>query len=208
MSMLRTLVFILCLFPILAYTAPMRCVEHAFLKNGFSMNDYNQCRALMNKCPASGALPDISCVDKVAAENKVCSQLHQLAQVTNGVLDLIVIEKNDQLLLVDQHFPADGQQHYYIISPKHCIVDTQIDPRDLSQALKNKYQKMELMLVNWEKPVLQTHNDGSQTINSKLKVTDTCLACKIVGYAQLKFDFDKKGVLTKISLEKFSENND
>lgn len=196
--------FIIGLFlPILANAAPPECKDYLFLKRGFYMNDYKICQESLKQCPLNGDMPDLACIDAIAKNNRACHQLDKLSKVINGNPSTLSAVSAGRFAIIDQILPADGQHSFYIISPRGCLVETNIDPRELDRSLLRKYRRKDLMTVNWESPKRHINTDGSQSFTALLKITDTCVACEVIGWAKIRFDFDKKGELIQTELESF-----
>jgi hypothetical protein len=205
---LKAVPFLIFSLPVLsAASSPVQCKNYGFLKQGFHLNDYTNCQSLIHQCPKQGLLPDQACVKQVIEKHQSCYQLKALSAAINGDPATISAEPMAKFTIIDQVFIADGQHSYYLISPQGCLVNTNIDPRVLSPSLKKQYKNTEFMHVNWDKPTSQNHPNGSQSFIATLKVTDTCLACKVIGWAKIRFDFAKNGILIKTSLESFRKGS-
>lgn len=182
------------------------CQQYSFLKNGFNINDYKICRALIRKCPLDGVLPEKSCVNHVILNNRLCGQFRALSKVLKMPVTVINAKKKNNFTIVNVTYIADGQHQYYLISPTGCMVDTKIDPRKLDNQLNEKYKKTDFMIVNWREPSYQMGTDDSKNFLVPLRITDTCLACKVIGFATIKFKFDKEGNFLGASLDKFKSS--
>jgi len=200
---MRCLIFISLLFPSLmhAAVAPI-CKPLPFLKGGFQAEKYKRCTTLMNQCPASGALPSADCAKEVG-KDAACNQLNKLAEALGTSITQIAMKQINAFRIVGIYFPADGQNHYFILTPKNCLVDTIIDPRKLDKSLEAKYPKTSFIIVNWNEPQFKKSNDA-ENFTAVLKITDTCMACKVIGWATLKFNFDKNGNYVSVDLVNFS----
>lgn len=181
------------------------CKPLPFLNSGFDLKKYKACTTLMNQCPAAGALPSPSCAKEISKE-PACQQLNKLAQAVNADLNQISTKQDGPFTLVDIYFPADGQNHYYIVTPQHCLIDTVVDLKKLNQKLAQQYPKTAFMTLNWDEPRYRIESDGTHNFYAHLVVTDTCVACKVLGYAKLKFNFAKQGNLIGVHLLEFSDH--
>jgi hypothetical protein len=199
----KPILVLLCLLPLVAHAAPT-CQYHDFLKNGIRQQDYKQCQALIQLCTEKGLSFDASCVKQTVANNDVCYQLDQIGQLTDGGVPFIVVEPQGQFALIDQIFPADGKDHYYIVSPQGCIVDTHMDPREFTKFLAKKFEKADFLLMNEGKPLIKNHSDGGVSFTTILKVTETCVACKVIGWARIEVTFAPNGKMTSTRLLNFS----
>lgn len=199
-----TFVFLL-FMPILTLArSANECTNGVLLTNGFNLENYTNCQALIKQCPPDGLMPNESCVRKVVEKNISCRQLNALVNVIDATPVTISAEQAGKIILVTQYFMADGQESYYLISSQACLITTNIDPRDLSASLKKRYKDTAFMAINYGKPTSQIHSDKSQSFIATLKVTKTCLACDIIGWAKIKFDFMENGHLEEINLESFN----
>lgn len=199
----KPILVLLCLFPLFANAGPT-CQYHDFLKNGIRQQDYKQCQKLLQQCTEKGLSFDASCVKQTVANNDVCYQLDQIGQLTEGAVPFIVVEPQGRFSLVNQIFPADGKDHYYIVSPEACIVDTQMDPRQFTSFLANKFKKADFLVMNEGKPRVKNHKDGRTSFITILKVTESCMACKVVGWARIEVMFAPNGKMTATKLLSFS----
>lgn len=181
------------------------CKKYSFLSGGFNIDNYKTCRALIQKCPTNGVLPETVCVNRVIVNNKVCNQFRSLAKALEMPVSVITVRKKSNYRIVNVTYIADGQHQYYLISPKGCMINTKIDPREIDKALAEKYKDTKFLVVNWRQPIYKKTADGV-TFLVPLRITDTCLACKVIGFATIKYKFDKKGNFLKASLDKFKSS--
>lgn len=184
-----------------------QCKSYEFLRQGFNWDNYENCQKLIHQCPRKGLFPDISCVMQVAKESPVCSQFRILSEVLGGDPSVITAEAKGPFAVVDHAFAADGQHGYYILSPQGCILDTNVDPFNLNAALKEHYEHVQVVIVNWDKPQFESLSDGTQSFTVLLKVTKNCLACEVIGWAKIRFDFTKDGEFIKTNILSFNREN-
>lgn len=137
----------------------------------------------------------------------VCQQTNRLAKQLNMPLSTISAEKVGEYTLITVYFIADGQQQYYIIAPDDSVINTLVDPRKVSKSLAKRYKNADFMLVNWDAPKYQAGANGQSSFVSQVRVTKTCLACEVIGFAKIKFDFSAQGHLSNVSLVSFGERN-
>lgn len=133
----------------------------------------------------------------------VCLQLKKLSAELKIFASLLTASQIGNLTLLEVRFPADGQKQYYLISRQGYLINTLIDPRSLNGALAKKYKKTDFLILNRDEPGWQIYPDGSQSFNFLLRIADTCLACRTIGWATLYFKFSKTGELNCISLLNF-----
>jgi hypothetical protein len=198
--------YILFALSALATNAPL-CKKDFTLLEAFNIADFQYCQSLIKKCPASAALPDEACVEKMTKKEPRCTQLREVAEKVHGTPATLTAESKGTVTLIEQLFRADGQNQYYIISSNSCLIDTMIDPRTLSASLRKKYKKVDFFIVNSGDPVFQTLLTGEKAFTVPLKVTDTCRACKAVGVATLVFQFDQGGTFQHVRLQNFKKGN-
>lgn len=198
--------FLLISLPLFASTGPFQtCKSYTFLKSGFNLTDAERCQAHLKSCPKTGPVLDQACVKKIVNTDLSCRQLNKLADALNADISTLSFEKLDQFILVDQVFPADGQHNYYIISPSGCMANTKVDPRRLSTSLNKIYKNTLFMIVNWGKPKFQVNPNGTVSFYVLLKVTKNCLACELIGWAKVRYDFAKNGRLVRTTLLSFGK---
>lgn len=202
----KSLLLILLLFPIIIYAKTSLCMDHRFLQKGFSLKHYTECKTLIGTCPNNGPLPGIHCVKIITAKNKVCSELNNLANQLQTDPSLLTAKQYNNLILIDQFFPGDGQHQYHIITPQSCLIDTHIDPRTLSVAVRKKTHGMNFLIVNWGAPTYKMNADGTQAFDIKLRISDNCLACELIGWAEITLNFDKLGNMSRIDFDKLSHD--
>ncbi|MBA3660411.1 MAG: hypothetical protein H0W64_01670 [Gammaproteobacteria bacterium] len=184
-----------------SYASPvLECKSYPFLKPAFSETNYRNCKQLLQSCPLSGPYPSTACIQQIAKNNRSCNQLSQLAKVLHATPATLSMERIGNFALIDQVFIADGQHSYYILTPKNCLINTKIDPRNLSAALKEDYKNFPFVITNWDKPKIVKTGDQITNIIATLKITKTCIACELVGYAQIHYEFDEAGKLINVNL--------
>lgn len=182
------------------------CKFPPYLAKGFDTNSYSQCDKFIKQCPGSGVLHEKSCVEGITKKYKSCAQFRKLVTELHLPANQVTVTSLGEFSVVTLTFPADGQFSYYIISPNGCLLDTKIDPRKLDSNLNSQFQNKSFMMTYAGEPQYQTNSDGTPSIAVVLRITDTCIACPLIGYAKIKFDFDKNGNLTKTSLVSFDKN--
>lgn len=203
-----TKIIFLLLFSLAAWAQPFTCTPKPFLANGFSLENYQQCKKVIATCPNNGPFPDIDCVNKVTAKHPFCTQLTALSDAIGTEPSLITAESYPPLTVIDRFFPGDGQDQYYIISADGCLIDSFIDPRGLNNAVKRKNKGTPFIITSGGDPTVQRNPDGTQTVKIKLRISDGCVACEIIGWATITLQFDKQGKVVDSSLEKFTHDDD
>jgi hypothetical protein len=205
-SNLKLSLLVLLITPALASaSSPKQCVNYAFLKNGFNMQAYQVCDAQLKKCPNEhGMIPAEACVKKVIETTPDCQQLNKLSQKVHGTLGLLTAAAaGKKFVIITQHYPADGQHSYYIISPLGYIVTTNIDPRSIDADLKKRYSTADFYTKTSGDIETGTASNGSMHFTVPLQVTKTCSACEVIGLAKVQFNFSSKGKPNKAKLVSF-----
>lgn len=178
------------------------CTRHPFLKQGFNIAQYGQCRKLIQQCSLNGMVVDESCIKKKSRANSVCKQLNQLSELVQMPIISITAQKIADFIVIDKKFSADGQDQYYLISPSGCMLDTQIDPRKLDSALASRYKNVDFIFVNVEEPRYKSGANDSHNFLLSFEIAQNCLACERIGRFTINFNFDQAGKLRKVSLVK------
>lgn len=199
--------FLLLLLPLFAKADNLpKNNYYPFLKQGFNISSYQKCRTLIRKCPLEGVFPALSCVNKIVGENRVCAQFAKVVDIVSADLTTLLAKQVKGFTLFDVLYTADGQHEYYILSKGH-LINTNSDPRSLSDVFAKQYKTTSLFIVNWGEPKYHVNPDGSQHFTTVLKITEGCLACPIIGWATLAFNFTKKGNFLSIKLIHFKPNS-
>ena len=201
---------ILFLFPcaLLANIGVEHYKSYDFLVGGFNMHNYRQCIRLIKKCPREekGRFLNQTCVNRVLNTEAMCYQYKSLLQLLDMPSIMITLKKLGMFAIVKIHFIADGQDWYQIITPEGKLIDTKIDPRDLSKFFAKKYAGRSFIVVNWSAPIYHLyHYRGVRSITVILRVTEGYRAGPVVGWARVKFDFTKDGKLLKVILLDFGK---
>lgn len=186
--------------------AASSCKSYSYLQPTFKFSEAQNCLASIKTCTIKNNMPDQACVSKIAAQNPSCKQVQQLANTLEANLSSLTITPVDQFYIVRQDFIADGQQTYYILSPVACLINTNIDARQFSRSLALAYRGKNWMSVNSGAPKVAKDKKGLTVFTVRLKVTDSCLACPILGWAYVNFVFDAKGTLIKRTVVSFNKS--
>lgn len=186
-------------FPITASNDAEKTVN---LSNGLDLTNFNKCQALLHQCPAAGPFINEACVTRQITMHPICEQLKQLSKITGVSASLIEAKRMNNLDLITLNYPADGQTDYYIVTPTGRLIHTTIDPRTLSTQLSKTFAKQSWMIVAWGKPAF-----SKQSVLATLRITKECLACEVVGWARLRFDFDTQGHYVEAHLIDFNKKN-
>lgn len=205
---LKTLCLASYMFSILSFANMQPGSHHySFLAHGLNLNNYQLCLAKIQDCPLDQQFRNEKCVNRVLKSHHFCNQLRQLAHAINVSASQLSIRVMGPFKILQINFPADGQDQYYILTPTGYLINTLVDPRKLNQALKNEFKDSNFLILNTREPQYQVNANGSHTFTSILRIADTCLACKTIGMATIKFNFNKANRLENIKLEKFEKNN-
>lgn len=206
-SSLHYFIPLLFLMPSLAFCIPViECKNLSFLKPSFMINNAEKCQLLLSKCPLQNGSPDPLCIKKTINANKICYQLNMLAKFIHASPFFIKLQAINNFILVDQKFIADNQDSYYLITPRNCLINTKVDPRNLNAELEKQYKNTAFVIMNWSKPEISITKEGVYQVSSTLKINKACLACGTVGFAEIHFYFSAQGKLSHVSLVRFSKN--
>lgn len=204
---LRFLIALLLFLPLSAMaTIEGFCDPTPSIIGGFNFKNYQTCKSLLNQCPKHGPVIDEKCDHQVTSQNPVCIQLKRVSmKLYSSPADITVQRMGKNLILATHTYVADGQQEYAILTPNACTVHTVVDPRKLNPEIAKQYQGVEFVMSTWGAPRYQLNQDGSQIVSILLKVTKSCRACEVVGWAKENFYFTADGRLTDVQLESFQK---
>ena len=184
----------------------IKCKGHSNLDTKtFNAQNFKQCPTLETNAQP---FPTASCVSTLINKEKVCGQYEQLVHDLNLAPNQIFsVQTNHAFLLTTIHYIADGQMSYDIISPNSCIIDTRIDPRTIDEKLSKQYANESFLILNTGKPT--TSYDATQsmeTVSIPLQIRKGCLACKIIGTANVKLWFDTSGKVGQAKVMQFEQD--
>jgi hypothetical protein len=199
--MIKNFLILLFLFPLQVNAANIKSASnyYPFLAQGFDITSYQKCKDLFEQCPVDGSSQDKACIRQILRTKKICNQLEKISQILTFIPTAKQVEA---FTIFDLYYSGDGQHEYYILS-KGNLLATTIDPRTLNKDFARKYRHTSFFIVNWSEPNYYVNADGSQKLTVVLKITEGCLACSLIGWATLGFNFTKEGVLLGIELEHF-----
>ncbi|MES2998614.1 MAG: hypothetical protein V4700_04755 [Pseudomonadota bacterium] len=175
---------------------------YPFLAQGFNISHYQKCQSLIRQCPSEGIFPIPSCVKRVVNENKACWQFAKLLKIVDASPTTLSAKQVKEFTILDLLYTADGQHEYYILS-KGNLWNTNIDPRSLSKVIAKQYKQASFFIVNWGEPKYHTNPDGSQRFTAVFRITDGCLACPVIAWPVLTFNFTKEGRFLGARLKNF-----
>lgn len=181
------------------------CAYPEGLKNGINLSAYEQCISQFVSCPKNGPFLDGKCVQEKVDANSSCKELSELAKQVNASADLITLKNLNGFTSVEVSFPGDGGQQYYILSPSGCLIDTVIDPRDLSPELKQKYANSDFFLETHSPLNHVVFPNKTNRFTIELQVKKQCRACEVIGLANIAFDFAQDGMWLNTQLFSFTE---
>lgn len=172
------------------------------LEEKLNYNTYQTCMTKLNTCPKDGVGYNENCIKKTANQTASCHQLKKLASYLNVNPDMINIKSQGNMHIINVSFMADGGHSYYLISPTGCLIDTNVDPRYLSNKLKKEYYKKDFFVEAIGEPSYTTTN-GIQRFTANIAAKNQCRACEVIGTATVNFDFSSNGKWLKTSLVEF-----
>lgn len=185
-------------------SASPHCQPYRFLKPNFDINNMQACKDKLNSCPKTGPVLDAQCVKKTAQQFAQCEQTVKLAKQLKSSPEDLTAEKSGNFIILTQRFIADGKQSYYIISPKHCILDLSIQLKNIDNKIAHNYKAVTLLTIPTDKPVMET-DTNTVNFSANYKVTKDCLACEQIGDAQVRFTFLPTGEFKSLKLINFNE---
>ena len=178
------------------------------LNSMFNLSGFKQCQSLVSRCPSQGPLPNKECESKILETRKVCQQGRALVHALMSRTTLLSMTNFDPYYLVAQYYIGDGKTGYSILTPKGCLVSTLVNPKKVSTSLAKQYRNTSFGIMNLGKPSLKHEPNEPLIFSVPLRITDTCLACRVIGDAVLNFEFTEQGKLAKITLASFSRHQD
>lgn len=182
---------------------------YPFLQGGLNVDNAQVCQTTLKTCinAKNGPLPDESCVKNKVKQVHPCEQLQQLATILDTSPSLLTAKSapND-FAIVQKSYPADGGIQNYIVSPKGILVDTLMDPRVYSSAIKMQYPHNDLLVSSASDIQGKATFDKKTAFTTTIKISDGCKACKILGYATTRFTFKQNGELQSVRLLSLSKN--
>lgn len=148
----------------------------------FNLQNFQQCQKAMKQC-AKNSQP---CILKVSQTNSSCTQLSLLAKRLQTTAAAITVKDHQGVYLITQHFTADGQVHYYLLTQSGKLIDTQ--PKVSFIAKKLKLAKDKIIIVNRSPVTFGKSKDGKQlAIIVTSGVHKGCLACAKIATIQKQF---------------------
>lgn len=125
-------------------------------------------------------------------ELHACVDLISLAGVLNTDSRLLQVTPITQnVMLVQKHYPADGQNQYYLLQSNGKLIDTIIDPRDVNSMLKGMYVDYAFMVTSNGKLTIKKQKAKTLVI-VPLRITRACIACELIANASLMFTIPGK----------------
>jgi len=174
------------------------------LTMGLNTKTYQECSDKLNACPKNNQLTfSNECVSKTIRQEKSCQQLDKLAKFIRVSPGQITATPKGNMSLIDVYFSADGGHLYYILSPKGCLISTNVDPRDISQSVKKQFAQADFYIDAHGEPTYSTQNNGVQRFTAAIDAKKQCRACPVVATAEINFDFAKNGTWLKTTLGQF-----
>ncbi len=186
------------------------------LAGGINLPDYYACLQLKNHCVAQHDTTDlesqISCIQQRYSTESVCRQT-QIVEAQTGVLpELKAIHKVAAVTWFTVHYPADGIDNYYLLdstgrllslaSSQNPLLGQNPLYRQFMRAYPNGVlQSMVGTSVAKTPTALRTQADGSsQWVFTQLLKKNDCVACEVVGAADIVYYFNKMGQYEGVQL--------
>lgn len=159
----------------------------------FNTTHYQQCISTWETCPKEGAFYSSACVTHLVKKLPVCAQVKTLAQRLDMPANSLSVKKVAMFNVVTEYYAADGQEEYYILTPQGQLIKTLLDPRLLHSYLMDKYPDQTFMVTSSGFPEYHTYSDKTQAFLVPIRITKECIACELIGTAQLQFNFSADG---------------
>jgi hypothetical protein len=180
------------------------CTFPKALKNGINYSDYQQCKTSLNTCPKHGAFIDDNCL-KEKSQQAFCQQLVDVAKQLETSAEMLSFDKQENFTILHVTYPADGGNQYYLLSPKNCLINTLVDPRDLDASVKTKYAKKDFYLEVIDEPKFSTIANSNKQFTISVEARDQCRACKVIGTGNVAFTFTGNGEWVSTKLLSFTK---
>ena len=191
----------LCSFPVFAETI---CQTLPPAIQSITQENTLTCENIIKTCPKKGPYYEENCVAEKIKKEPLCEHLGALADYLSVSPSQLSLLSYPLQQLITVHYPADGQDHYYLLSAQGCLIDTALDPRTLDPAIKKQYANQSWMISNTQAPLLQKLNTGNTLFDIPLNITDHCLACQVIGTAHIGLTFTPAGTLFSSQLLSFT----
>ncbi|MCL1122955.1 hypothetical protein [Shewanella surugensis] len=131
--LLMLVLFIVNPLSALAMPIPIASIQQLdFLKNSFSLAEYQDCQLRVEKCPSYQNTNHATCIASVIKQCPSCQQTSQLANFLGVFISQISISTFGQFKKVVVYFPGDGGSIFYLISPAGQLLNT-INPDSLKR---------------------------------------------------------------------------
>lgn len=197
MRRLTSLLMILSTAIAAAHAASDMCVYPKGVVNGFDFAAYERCTAAIQRCPAGHIFRDEKCAAK-KLKHTACKQLAGLAKHLDVDAQMISVEKTAKYATIKISFPADGGESFYILSPRGCLVDTNINPGKFDAAFKHQFASKDLYTEVVSAPVYSALPKAGKRFTVSIEGRDQCRACAVLVKTDVAFDFSKKDKLEKV----------
>lgn len=172
------------------------------LTKPFDAKSFQACQQLIKSCITTGPLPDQTCAANQIKQHSICQQSDELASLLDvDVSQLKLTKIVQQFVLVKSTYPADGAETYSIITPKRCVINTVIEPRDIDKSFMPKYKKEDFYTENKGEPTITT-NKMNVIFSVPLVMHKQCRACEIIAKPTIVFKFTEQGNLISTRLSR------
>lgn len=187
---------------VFADTTPQWYQHHAFLDGGFNVENFNQCRQLVKRCPIpkDHIFPDQDCIDKILGDNNFCQQTKKILNAIDFYYSGLSVEKVGKYVLIDAMSVADAQNNYYIVTESGYLVNTLIDPVAFNTDLSKKCAKKLDIITNFNKPKQITSVKGKDIFTAILSSRE-CVACRTGLCTKVNFIFSKSGEPSELQIK-------
>lgn len=166
-----------------------------FWTKGFNQKAYQKCLKILKTCKTDGPLKNKDCVDQKVENSNDCAQLNELSNWFGVPANALEIKPVQKFTIVKLNYIADGQTGSYVITPDGTMYDGNIDVRRVNKDLQKKYKKSNFMTNNWGDWKISKGKDNTHQFSMIQKITDACLACPVLLWANVTYTFDNNGKL-------------
>ena len=177
------------------------------LAGGIHLAHYRTCQQLRDQCivahDASAMDAQIHCLQTLYATNPVCQQTQAIEAQTGVLPEIKAIHAVSSVTWFSVHYPADGIDAYYLLDSQGRLLglassqNPLLAEAPLLVRLLKPYPQgaLQSQAAAVKEPVaIRTTADGSQQfVFSQYVKKQDCVACEILGIADVVYYFDEKG---------------
>jgi hypothetical protein len=166
------------------------------LNKPINMKEFQQCHEKLNQCAMGTPMPTLACVKKAMPKIKACKQTAALAKalrVNPAMLDLKSVKKYS---VIKVNYIADGQQQYYLLTPKGKLIDPVADVKTLKQ-----YKGKQVLVAGAGAPTSTSTTKG-MSFSFPVVLKEGCMACRTIAKLNSIVTFDVNGKAISSTIQK------